>query len=139
VVLTEGFYKCCLVVKKDVRVKALEAAETAKRLEEKKRNEREMRKAAAKLEREKLKLEKELKQKHEEEQRKKREVDVATRKRQRDEEERREKERKRKCVEEARKQQKQPMEKRHANSEKDAHPKASVSKSYMFDLYASVP
>ncbi|PUZ71164.1 hypothetical protein GQ55_2G292500 [Panicum hallii var. hallii] len=111
-------------VKKDVRVKALEAAEAAKRLEEKKRNEREMRKAAAKLEREKLKQEKELKQKQEEEEKKKRDADVATRKRQRDEEERREKERKRKCVEEARKQQKQPMERRHANSEKDAHPKA---------------
>ncbi|CAL5081929.1 unnamed protein product [Urochloa decumbens] len=112
-------------VKKDVRVKALEAAEAAKRLEEKKQNEREMRKAAAKLEREKLKQEKELKQKQEEEEKKKRDVDVATRKRQREEEERREKERKRKCVEEARKQQRQPMERRHANSEKDAHPKAS--------------
>ncbi|CAN6196322.1 unnamed protein product [Urochloa humidicola] len=111
--------------KKDVRVKALEAAEAAKRLEEKKQNEREMRKAAAKLEREKLKQEKELKKKQEEEEKKKRDVDVATRKRQREEEERREKERKRKCVEEARKQQRQPMERRPANSEKDAHPKAS--------------
>ena len=125
-------------MKKDVRVKALEAAEAAKRLEEKKQNEREMRKAAAKLEREKLKQEKDLKQKQEEEQKKKRDVDVATRKRQRDEEGRREKERKRKCVEEARKQQKQPMERRHANSEKDSHPKAFVSKSYMLDLYPSV-
>ncbi|KAK8460008.1 hypothetical protein SEVIR_2G253400v4 [Setaria viridis] len=125
-------------VKKDVRVKALEAAEAAKRLEEKKRNEREMRKAATKLEREKLKQEKELKQKHEEEQKKKRDVDVATRKRQRDEEERREKERKRKCIEEARKQQKQPMEKRHANSEKDAHPKASDNKELQKNLAESV-
>ncbi|CAN6224813.1 unnamed protein product [Urochloa humidicola] len=125
-------------VKKDVRVKALEAAEAAKRLEEKKQNEREMRKAAAKLEREKLKQEKELKKKQEEEEKKKRDVDVATRKRQREEEERREKERKRKCVEEARKQQRQPMERRHANSEKDAHPKASDNKELQKNLAKSV-
>nr|CAB3453702.1 unnamed protein product [Digitaria exilis] len=123
-----------LSVKKDVRVKALEAAEAAKRLEEKKQNEREMRKAAAKLEREKLKHEKELKRKHEEEQKKKRDVDVATRKRQRDDEERKEKERKRKCVEEARKQQRQPMERRHANSEKDARPKPSDKKELQKNL-----
>ncbi|KAJ1290087.1 hypothetical protein BS78_02G215700 [Paspalum vaginatum] len=115
-------------VKKDVRVKALGAAEAAKRLEEKKRNEREMRKAAAKLEREKLKQERELKQKQEEDNKKKREADMATRKRQRDEEERREKDRKRKCVEAARKQQKQPLERRHANNEKDSHPKAPDNK-----------
>ncbi|KAF0913820.1 hypothetical protein E2562_024906 [Oryza meyeriana var. granulata] len=116
-------------VKKDVRVKALEAAEAAKRLEEKKLNEREMRKAAAKLERERLKQEKELKQKQEEEQKKKRDADVAAKKRQRGEEERKEKERKRKCTEEARKQQKQPTEKRHAvNDEKDVHQKTSDNK-----------
>ncbi|KAF8781064.1 hypothetical protein HU200_001036 [Digitaria exilis] len=125
-------------VKKDVRVKALEAAEAAKRLEEKKQNEREMRKAAAKLEREKLKHEKELKRKHEEEQKKKRDVDVATRKRQRDDEERKEKERKRKCVEEARKQQRQPMERRHANSEKDARPKPSDKKELQKNLAEAV-
>jgi len=137
VVLTEGLYKWgfCLVVKKDVRVKALEAAEAAKRLEEKKRNEREMRKAAAKLEREKLKQEKELKQKQEEEQKKKRGADVATRKRQRDEEERREKERKKKCIEEARKQQTRPMERKHANNDKEAHPEAHVSRSYIVYVY----
>ncbi|KAL5658505.1 hypothetical protein ACJX0J_031668, partial [Zea mays] len=114
-------------VKKDVRVKALETAEAAKRLEEKKRSEREMRKAAAKLEREKLKQEKELKQKEEEEQKKKRGADVATRKRQRDEEERREKERKRKCIEEARKQQKRPIERKHANIN-NAHPEGHDNK-----------
>uniref|UniRef100_A0A0E0M2G6 Inner centromere protein ARK-binding domain-containing protein n=1 Tax=Oryza punctata TaxID=4537 RepID=A0A0E0M2G6_ORYPU len=113
-------------VKKDVRVKALEAAEAAKRLEEKKQNEREMRKAAAKLERERLKQEKELKQKQEEEQKKKRDADVAAKKRQRGEEERKEKQRKRKCTEEARKQQKQPTEKRLAvNDEKDVCRKTS--------------
>ncbi|TVU09927.1 hypothetical protein EJB05_43426, partial [Eragrostis curvula] len=127
-----------LAVKKDVRVKALEAAEAAKRLEEKKQNEREMRKAAAKLEREKIKQEKESKQKQEQEQKKKRDTDMATRKRQRDEEERREKERKRRCAEEARKQQKQPIERRHADDEKDAHPKASDNKELRKNLVEAV-
>ncbi|XP_066390419.1 uncharacterized protein [Miscanthus floridulus] len=125
-------------VKKDVRVKALEAAEAAKRLEEKKRNEREMRKATAKLEREKLKQEKELKQKQEEEQKKKRGADVATRKRQRDEEERREKERKKKCIEEARKQQTRPMERKHANNDKEAHPEAHDNKERQKNLAEAV-
>ncbi|XP_021310109.1 uncharacterized protein LOC8063747 isoform X2 [Sorghum bicolor] len=125
-------------VKKDVRVKALEAAEAAKRLEEKKQNEREIRKAAAKLEREKLKQEKELKQKQEEEQKKKRGADVATRKRQRDEEERREKERKKKCIEEARKQQKRPMERKHANTGKEAHPEAHDNKELQKNLAEAV-
>jgi hypothetical protein len=118
-------------VKKDVRVKALEAAEAAKRLEEKKQIERELRKAAAKLEREKMKKEKESKQKQEQEQKKKQDTDMATRKRQRNEDERREKERKRRCAEEARKQQKQPTE-RNAGDEKDAHPKASVSRCFIY-------
>ncbi|XP_020082919.1 uncharacterized protein LOC109706486 [Ananas comosus] len=74
--------------KKDIRVKALEAAEAAKRLEQKKQNEREMRKEAAKVERIRLKQEKELKLKQEEDQRKKKEADIAARKRQREEEER---------------------------------------------------
>jgi hypothetical protein len=134
--LCEWFF--FLAAKKDVRVKALEAAEAAKRLEEKKQIEREMRKAAAKLEREKIKKEKESKQKQEQEQKKKRDIDMATRKRQRDEEERREKERKRRCAEETRKQQKQPTERRHASDEKDAHPKAPVSKSYVIYFHSSV-
>lgn len=136
-VLIYSFHKLdfCLVVKKDVRVKALEAAEAAKRLEEKKQNEREMRKAAAKLERERLKQEKELKQKQEE-QKKKRDADVAANKRQRGEEERKEKQRKRKCTEEARKQQKQPTEKSLAvNDEKDVCRKTSVSRSKIFYFY----
>uniref|UniRef100_A0A0D9XEU5 Inner centromere protein ARK-binding domain-containing protein n=1 Tax=Leersia perrieri TaxID=77586 RepID=A0A0D9XEU5_9ORYZ len=126
-------------VKKDVKVKALEAAEAAKRLEEKKQNEREMRKATAKLERERLKHEKELKQKQEEEQKKKRDADVAAKKRQREEEERKEKERKRKCTEEARKLQKQPMEKKHAvNDEKDVRKKASDNKELRKDVVDAV-
>ncbi|XP_008805487.3 uncharacterized protein LOC103718439 [Phoenix dactylifera] len=103
--------------KKEIKVKALEAAEAAKRLEEKKQNEREMRKAAARLERARLEQEKELKQKQKEEERKKKEAEVAARKRQREEEERREKERKRRCIEEARKLQREQEEKLRA--EKD--------------------
>uniref|UniRef100_A0ACD5XVA1 Uncharacterized protein n=1 Tax=Avena sativa TaxID=4498 RepID=A0ACD5XVA1_AVESA len=129
-------------VKKDVKVKALKAAEAAKRLEEKKLKEQEMRKAAAKVERERLKREKELKQKleeeqkkkrdeeekkrrDEEEQKKKREVDAASKKRQREEGEKRETMKKRKCIDEARKQQKQPDRRRGAKDEKDARQKAS--------------
>ncbi|CAM0951852.1 unnamed protein product [Alopecurus aequalis] len=130
-------------VKKDVKVKALKAAEAAKRLEEKKQKEQEIRKAAAKVERERLKREKELKQKleeeqkkkrdeeekkkrDEEEQKKKREVDVATKKRQREEVEKKETMKKRKCIDEARKQQKQPMDRRRGTKdEKDARQKAS--------------
>ncbi|KAF7066012.1 hypothetical protein CFC21_072072 [Triticum aestivum] len=113
-------------VKKDVKVKALKAAEAAKRLEEKKQKEQEKRKAAAKAERERLKQEKELKQKLEEEQKKKRELDAAAKKRQREEGEKRETMKKRKCMDEARKQQKQPMEKqRGMKDEKDARQKAS--------------
>lgn len=113
-------------VKKDVKVKALKAAEAAKRLEEKKQKEQEVRKAAAKLERERLKQEKELKQKLEEEQKKKREIDAATKKRQREEVEKKETVRKRKCIDEARKQHKQPMDRRRATKdEKDARLKAS--------------
>ncbi|XP_010928084.2 uncharacterized protein [Elaeis guineensis] len=103
--------------KKDIKVKALEAAEAAKRLEEKKQNEREMRKAAARLERARLEREKELKQKQKEEERKKKEAEVAARKRQREEEERKEKERKRRCIEEARKLQREQEEKLRAEKE----------------------
>ncbi|KAF3776314.1 hypothetical protein EJ110_NYTH48562 [Nymphaea thermarum] len=93
--------------KRDVKVKALEAAEAAKRLEEKKEIERKMRKEAAKLEREKLMLENlkqmEEQKRREEEKKQKRRADLAKRQ-QRDEEEKKEKERKRKLIEESRKQ-----------------------------------
>ncbi|URE39961.1 Inner centromere protein, ARK binding region [Musa troglodytarum] len=102
--------------KKDIKVKALEAAEAAKHLEEKKQNEREMRKAAAKLERERLEQEKQLKQKQLEEQKRRKEVDIAARKRQR-EEERKEKERKRRCTEETRKLQREQDERLHTKKE----------------------
>ncbi|XP_022716590.1 LOW QUALITY PROTEIN: uncharacterized protein LOC111275501 [Durio zibethinus] len=101
--------------KRDVKVKALEAAEAAKKLAEKKENDRKMKKEALKLERARLEQENlrqlELEKKKKEEERKKKEADMAAKKRQRKEEERLEKERKRKRVEEARRQQRAPEEK----------------------------
>ncbi|KAG0468252.1 hypothetical protein HPP92_017580 [Vanilla planifolia] len=86
--------------KKEIKVKALEAAEVAKRLEVKKQIERETRKATVKLQRERLEQENakqlKLKQKHEEEKRKK-EVDNGGRKRQRKEEDQKAKQCKRQC------------------------------------------
>ncbi|KAL6536729.1 hypothetical protein OROMI_026310 [Orobanche minor] len=82
--------------KRDVKVKALEAAEAAKRLEEKKENERKMRKEAMKLEREKKNLRQmELEKIKKEEGRKKKNADNIARKRQRVEEEKKEKDKKR--------------------------------------------
>ncbi|GMH05823.1 hypothetical protein Nepgr_007663 [Nepenthes gracilis] len=105
-------------VKRDVRVKALEAAEAAKRLAEKRENERKQKKEALKLERVKLEQENlrqlELKTKLKEEERRKKDADIAARKRQRDEEERKERERKRKRIEEARRLQREQEEKVHA-------------------------
>jgi cation transport ATPase len=80
-----------IVEKREVRIPALEAAEANKRLEEKRRNERELQKAAMKAEREKLNQEKVLKKKQEEEQKKK-EAGMADKKRQREEREKKEKE-----------------------------------------------
>ncbi|XP_043693208.1 uncharacterized protein LOC122643673 [Telopea speciosissima] len=100
--------------KRDIKVKALEAAEAARLLEEKRENERKMKKEAVKRERAKLEQENlkqlELKQKRKEEERKKKEADLVARKRLREEEERKEKERKRKCIEEARRQQREHEE-----------------------------
>ncbi|XP_078443133.1 inner centromere protein, ARK-binding region protein isoform X2 [Wolffia australiana] len=88
--------------KRDVKVKALEAAEAAKRQAEKKETERKMRKEAMKLERVKVEKENarklELKQKHKEEEQKKKEAVIAARKRQR-EEEMRERQKKKNCTE----------------------------------------
>ncbi|XP_075487507.1 uncharacterized protein LOC142526796 isoform X2 [Primulina tabacum] len=85
--------------KRDIKVKALEAAEAAKRLEEKRMNERKNRKEALKLERAKLEAENlrkmELEKKRKELERKKKDADAIAKKRSREEEERREKERKR--------------------------------------------
>ncbi|KAK9156346.1 hypothetical protein Sjap_003826 [Stephania japonica] len=107
--------------KRDVKVKALEAAEAAKRLEEKKENDRKLKKEASKLERARLEQEKlkqlELQQKKKVEEKKKKEAEIATRKRLREEEEKKEKERKRKCIEEARRLQKVQEEKLRAEKE----------------------
>ncbi|RLN04876.1 hypothetical protein C2845_PM13G21040 [Panicum miliaceum] len=93
-------------IKRDVRVRALEVAEAAKRREEKKQTEREKRKAAVELERERLKQEKEHRQKQVEQQ-KKTDADIITRKRQRENDGKRGNERKKKCVEGAPKHEKQ--------------------------------
>ncbi|MED6108651.1 hypothetical protein PIB30_026061 [Stylosanthes scabra] len=95
--------------KRDVKVKALEAAEAAKRMAEKKENERKMKKEALRIEREKLEQhnqrQQELQKKKKEEERKKKESEMAAKKRQREEEEKKEKERKRKRLNDAKKQQ----------------------------------
>ncbi|KAL0353506.1 UNVERIFIED_CONTAM: hypothetical protein Sangu_0931900 [Sesamum angustifolium] len=76
--------------KRDVKVKALEAAEAAKRLEEKKENERKMRKETLKHERAKLEeknlRQMELEKKKKEEERKKKDADIIAKKRLREEE-----------------------------------------------------
>ncbi|CAN6556097.1 unnamed protein product [Malus baccata var. baccata] len=94
--------------KRDIKVKALEAAEAGKRLAEKKENERKMKKEALKLERSRMEQgnmkQLELQKKKKEEERKKKEADMAIKKRQREDEERKEKERKRMRVESCRQQ-----------------------------------
>ncbi|KAL3821130.1 hypothetical protein ACJIZ3_007035 [Penstemon smallii] len=85
--------------KRDVKVKALQAAETAKHVEEKRENERKIKKEALKLQRAKLN-EKNLRQmelgkKRKEEERKKKDANIIAKKRLREEEERKEKEKKR--------------------------------------------
>ncbi|MED6162188.1 hypothetical protein PIB30_068036 [Stylosanthes scabra] len=105
--------------KRDVKVKALEAAEAAKRMAEKKENERKMKKEALRIEREKLEQhnqrQQELQKKKKEEERKKKDAEMAAKKRQR-EEEKKEKERKRKRLNDAKKQQHE-QEKMHAKKE----------------------
>ncbi|CAL5390292.1 unnamed protein product [Camellia sinensis] len=75
--------------KRDIKVKALEAAEAAKRLEEKRQNERKMKKDALKLKRERKKQESlrqmEINKKKKEEEQKKKDADMAARKRLREE------------------------------------------------------
>ncbi|KAG9448564.1 hypothetical protein H6P81_008529 [Aristolochia fimbriata] len=112
-----------LTGKRDIKVKALEAAEAAKRLQIERENARKTRKEAAKVEREKLEKENmrqlELKQKKKEEERKKKEADIAARKRQREEEEKKGKERKKRCIEEVRKQQQEREERLRAEKEEN--------------------
>ncbi|XP_016651495.1 PREDICTED: uncharacterized protein LOC103339120 [Prunus mume] len=106
--------------KRDIKVKALEAAETAKRLAQKKENERKMKKEALKLERSRKEQanmrQLELQKKQKEEERKKKDADMAAKKRQREEEDRKEKERKKMRVE-ARRQQREHEDKLPAEKE----------------------
>ncbi|KAG2579537.1 hypothetical protein PVAP13_6NG271350 [Panicum virgatum] len=121
-------------VKRDVRVRALEVAEAAKRREEKKQTEREKRKAAVELERERLKQEKEHRQKQVEQQ-KKTCADIITRKRQRENDGKRGNERKKKCIEGAPKHQKQLVEKMHSpNAMNDACPNNTDAKDLVENL-----
>ncbi|KAI8012016.1 hypothetical protein LOK49_LG06G00328 [Camellia lanceoleosa] len=109
--------------KRDIKVKALEAAEAAKRLEEKRQNERKMKKDALKLERERKEQENlrqmEINKKKKEEEQKKKDADMAARKRLKEEEKRKEKERKGKRIEEPRQQQRGKEEKLRAGKEKE--------------------
>ncbi|XP_022936496.1 uncharacterized protein LOC111443094 isoform X2 [Cucurbita moschata] len=126
--------------KRDIKVKAIEAAEAAKRLAEKKENERQMKKEALKLERARMEQEnlrqieldkkkKEEERKKKEEERKKKEVDMAAKKRQREEEERKEKERKRMRVEEVRRRLREHGGKLRSDKEnKEAKPQANDQK-----------
>ncbi|XP_057992313.1 uncharacterized protein LOC110656968 isoform X2 [Hevea brasiliensis] len=125
--------------KRDIKVKALEAAEAAKRLAEKKENERKMRKEALKLERARLEKQNlrqlELKKKKKEEEKKKKEADTAAKKRQREEkEERKERERKRKRVEEAKRHQLVHEKKLHVEKEQKEDGRANGRKESKYRL-----
>ncbi|KAI7758335.1 hypothetical protein M8C21_013696, partial [Ambrosia artemisiifolia] len=88
--------------KRDIKVKALEVAEAAKRREQDKENERKMKKEAMKRERERMEKEnakeRVLNLKKKQEELKKKEADIAARKRLREEEERKQVAKKRKLV-----------------------------------------
>ncbi|KZV56354.1 hypothetical protein F511_00351 [Dorcoceras hygrometricum] len=109
--------------KREIKVKALEAAEAAKRLQEKKMNERKNRKEALKLERAKLEVENlrkmELEKKRKELERKKKDADTTAKKRLREEEERMEKEKKRMRLEARLRQREQEERGRATKSEKE--------------------
>ncbi|KAL3851131.1 hypothetical protein ACJIZ3_013013 [Penstemon smallii] len=109
--------------KRDVKVKALEAAEAAKRLEDKKENERKIRKEALKLERAKLEeknlRQMELEKKKKVEDRKKKDADIIAKKRLREEEERKGKEQKRMRIEAKQQQREQEEKTRAEKAEKE--------------------
>ncbi|KAL6976184.1 hypothetical protein U1Q18_024974 [Sarracenia purpurea var. burkii] len=97
--------------KRNIKVRALEAAEAAKRVEEKRQNERKMKKEALKLERTRIGQENlrqmEIKKKKKEEDQKKKDADMAGRKRLREEEGRMEMEKKRKRFEDCQQRQRE--------------------------------
>ncbi|XP_023740092.1 uncharacterized protein LOC111888191 [Lactuca sativa] len=101
--------------KRDIKVKALEAAEAAKRREQEKENERRMKKEALKIERARVGKENaremELNKKRKLEEMKKKEADVAARKKQREEDERKQIAKKRKIAETRKEQKAQQHEK----------------------------
>ncbi|CAN1334138.1 hypothetical protein LINPERPRIM_LOCUS36273 [Linum perenne] len=107
--------------KRDIKVKALEVAEAAKQLAEKKENDRRLKREALKLERARIEEQRnlELEKERKEKERKKKETEKkeATKKRQREEEHKRERERKKKRVEETRRQNMEHREKRNGNKE----------------------
>ncbi|XP_040361733.1 uncharacterized protein LOC112163837 isoform X2 [Rosa chinensis] len=108
--------------KRDIKVKALEAAEAAKRLAERKDNERKMKKEAMKVERARVEQENlrklELQRKRKQEERKKIEADMAAKKREREGEDKKEKQRKRMRVEEGRREQREHEDKLRAEKVK---------------------
>jgi hypothetical protein len=110
-------------------VRALEAAEAAKRREEKKLTEREKRKAAVALERERLKQEKEHRQEQVEPQ-KKRDANIITRKRQREYDGKKGNSWKIKCTEAPKRQKKLVEIMHYTNVMKDACPNNTVSTHY---------
>ncbi|CAL1356594.1 unnamed protein product [Linum trigynum] len=97
-----------VIGKRDIKVKSLEAAEAAKRLAEKKENDRRLKKEALKLERARIEEQNlrqlEMEKGRKEEEQKKKEAEMATKKRQREEEQKKERERKRKRIEDTRRQ-----------------------------------
>ncbi|KAL5547573.1 hypothetical protein UlMin_002804, partial [Ulmus minor] len=97
-----------LPVKRDIKVKAIKAAEAAKCLAENKEYEGKTKKEALTIERARQEKENlkqlELQKKRKEEEHKKKEADMTAKKRQREERDKKEKERKQMCLEEERKQ-----------------------------------
>ncbi|XP_050216412.1 uncharacterized protein LOC126667473 [Mercurialis annua] len=122
--------------KRDIKVKALEAAETAKRNAEKKENERMLRKEAMKAGRAKAEenlRQLELEKKKKEEERKKKEADMAAKKRQRGEDEK-ERKIKRMRVEEAKRLQLAHDKKSHVEKEDEKAHKRKESKARLGKL-----
>ncbi|XP_076923405.1 uncharacterized protein LOC143585521 [Bidens hawaiensis] len=119
-------------VKRDIKVKALEAAEATRRRDQEKENERRMRKEALKLERARIEKENAKQMKlnliKKQEELKKKEADIAARKRLREEEEKKQVAKKRKLVAEAQKNQKLNFEKtRVGKMEIDKHAKNAAN------------
>ncbi|OAY55273.1 uncharacterized protein LOC110610575 isoform X3 [Manihot esculenta] len=118
--------------KRDIKVKALEAAEAAKRLAEKKENERKMKKEALKLERARMEEQnlRQLELDKKKKEQKKKEADMAAKKKQREDEDRKERERKRKRVEEGKRHQLEQEKKLRMLKEQKEDERAHEKKEY---------